>query len=154
MKTVNKSVLIWYSPEEMYALVTDVDHYADFLPWCDHARILEQDAKRLIPPEGSSYLHLNYNSRKNVGEVMHSVYIYGNIEPNGIKELSFIVNVVPDPDYTRDYEQLYRATQQGGVGDIVDGETRDKGYFIKGYYPEEFINTPRTEVRDEMTPFK
>ncbi|MEG1770844.1 MAG: ubiquinone-binding protein, partial [Comamonas sp.] len=28
MKTVNKSVLIWYSPEEMYALVTDVDHYA------------------------------------------------------------------------------------------------------------------------------
>lgn len=43
MKTVNKSVLIWYSPEEMYALVTDVDHYADFLPWCDHARILEQD---------------------------------------------------------------------------------------------------------------
>ncbi|MBR4129040.1 MAG: DUF1573 domain-containing protein [Bacteroidaceae bacterium] len=116
--------------------------------------ILEQDAKRLIPPEGSSYLHLNYNSRKNVGEVMHSVYIYGNIEPNGIKELSFIVNVVPDPDYTRDYEQLYRATQQGGVGDIVDGETRDKGYFIKGYYPEEFINTPRTEVRDEMNPFK
>ena len=72
----------------------------------------------------------------------NSVYIYGNIEPNGIKELSFIVNVVPDPDYTRDYEQLYRATQQGGVGDIVDGETRDKGYFIKGYYPEEFINTP------------
>lgn len=115
--------------------------------------ILEQDAKRLVPPQGATYLHLNYNSRKNVGEVQHSVRIYGNIEPFGMKELSFVVNVVPDPDYTRDYEQLYRQTQEGGVGDIVDGETRDKGYYIKGYYPEEFIRTPRTETRDELNPF-
>ena len=44
MKTVNKSVLIWYSPEEMFALVTDVAKYPEFLPWCDHSRVLEQDA--------------------------------------------------------------------------------------------------------------
>lgn len=42
MKTVHKSVLIWYSPEEMYALVTDVEHYPAFLPWCDHSRVIEQ----------------------------------------------------------------------------------------------------------------
>jgi len=42
MKTVHKSVLIWYSPEEMYALVTDVDQYPQFLPWCDHAKVLSQ----------------------------------------------------------------------------------------------------------------
>ncbi len=42
MKTVHKSVLIWYSAEEMFALVTDVDRYAEFLPWCDQARILER----------------------------------------------------------------------------------------------------------------
>ncbi len=41
MKTVNKSVLIWYSAEEMYALVTDVASYPRFLPWCDHASVLE-----------------------------------------------------------------------------------------------------------------
>lgn len=41
MKTVNKSVLIWYSPEEMYALVTDVASYPQFLPWCDRARVIE-----------------------------------------------------------------------------------------------------------------
>lgn len=40
MKTVNKSVLIWYSPEEMYALVTDIAAYPSFLPWCDHALVL------------------------------------------------------------------------------------------------------------------
>lgn len=41
MKTVHKSVLIWYSPREMYDLVTAVADYPAFLPWCDHARVLE-----------------------------------------------------------------------------------------------------------------
>ncbi|MBK9238419.1 MAG: type II toxin-antitoxin system RatA family toxin [Rhodoferax sp.] len=41
MKTVHKSVLIWYSPSEMYALVTAVDQYPTFLPWCDHAALLD-----------------------------------------------------------------------------------------------------------------
>jgi ribosome-associated toxin RatA of RatAB toxin-antitoxin module len=40
MKTVHKSVLIWYSAEEMFALVTDVAKYPQFLPWCDHASVL------------------------------------------------------------------------------------------------------------------
>ena len=42
MKTVNKSVLIWYSPREMYDLVTDVKRYSEFLPWCEAARIVEE----------------------------------------------------------------------------------------------------------------
>ncbi len=37
MKSVHKSVLIWYSADEMFALVTDIDRYPQFLPWCDHA---------------------------------------------------------------------------------------------------------------------
>ena len=40
MKTVHKSVLIWYSADEMFALVTDVAKYPEFLPWCDHASVL------------------------------------------------------------------------------------------------------------------
>ncbi len=42
MKTVHKSVLIWYSPQEMYRLVTDVNRYSEFLPWCEHARLVEE----------------------------------------------------------------------------------------------------------------
>jgi ribosome-associated toxin RatA of RatAB toxin-antitoxin module len=41
MKTVHKSVLIWYSAEEMFALVTDVASYPEFLPWCDRASVVE-----------------------------------------------------------------------------------------------------------------
>ncbi len=42
MKTIHKSVLIWYSPEEMYTLVSDVSQYPQFLPWCDHTHILSR----------------------------------------------------------------------------------------------------------------
>ena len=42
MKTVHKSVLIWFSAEEMFALVTDVASYPKFLPWCDKAAVLSE----------------------------------------------------------------------------------------------------------------
>ena len=42
MKHVKKSVLLWYSPREMYALVTAVEAYPQFLPWCAQAEVLEQ----------------------------------------------------------------------------------------------------------------
>ncbi|AVP58239.1 type II toxin-antitoxin system RatA family toxin [Pulveribacter suum] len=55
MKTVNKSVLIWYSPEEMYALVTDVARYPQFLPWCDHARVLSEDESGMTAEVGIAF---------------------------------------------------------------------------------------------------
>lgn len=42
MKHVKKSVLLWYSPREMYTLVTAVPDYPQFLPWCERAEVLEQ----------------------------------------------------------------------------------------------------------------
>lgn len=42
MKHVKKSVLLWYSPAEMYRLVTEVPRYPEFLPWCDKGEVLEQ----------------------------------------------------------------------------------------------------------------
>ena len=54
MKNVHKSVLIWYSPEEMFALVTDVQHYPQFLPWCDHTKVLEQDDTGMTAEVGMS----------------------------------------------------------------------------------------------------
>jgi len=42
MKHVKKSVLLWYSPREMYELVTAVPDYPKFLPWCDRTETLEQ----------------------------------------------------------------------------------------------------------------
>ena len=52
MKTVSKSVLIWYSPEEMFSLVTGVDLYPQFLPWCDRAQVLERDGSSMLAEIG------------------------------------------------------------------------------------------------------
>ncbi|MEY4757168.1 MAG: hypothetical protein RJA34_2066 [Pseudomonadota bacterium] len=55
MKTVHKSVLIWYSPHEMYALVTDVAGYPQFLPWCDRSRVVSRDASGMTAEVGIAF---------------------------------------------------------------------------------------------------
>lgn len=55
MKTVQKSVLIWYSPAEMFALVTDIPRYPEFLPWCDHARVLSQEVDGVTAEVGIGF---------------------------------------------------------------------------------------------------
>ena len=55
MKTVNKSVLIWYSAEEMFALVSDINRYAEFLPWCDHASVHALDDRYLCARIGIGF---------------------------------------------------------------------------------------------------
>jgi ribosome-associated toxin RatA of RatAB toxin-antitoxin module len=58
MKNVHKSVLIWYSPEEMFALVTGVEKYPEFLPWCDRAAVLERNAEGMTAEVGISFAGL------------------------------------------------------------------------------------------------
>ena len=55
MKTVHKSVLIWYSADEMFALVTDVARYPDFLPWCDKAQVVEHDEQGMTAKVGIAF---------------------------------------------------------------------------------------------------
>ena len=43
MKQVKKSVLLWYSAHEIYQLVTDVEDYPQFLPWCERVEVLSRD---------------------------------------------------------------------------------------------------------------
>ena len=34
MTSISRSVLVPYTAEEMYALVSDIERYPEFLPWC------------------------------------------------------------------------------------------------------------------------
>ena len=52
MKNIHKSVLIWYSPQEMFLLVTDVARYPEFLPWCDHASVKQTTADGMVAEIG------------------------------------------------------------------------------------------------------
>jgi len=55
MKTVHKSVLIWYSADEMFSLVVDVASYPQFLPWCDRATVLAEDELRMTAEIGIAF---------------------------------------------------------------------------------------------------
>ena len=56
MKQVKKSVLLWYAPHEIYQLVTDVEAYPQFLPWCERVEVLARGAEGL-----TARLHLAYS---------------------------------------------------------------------------------------------
>lgn len=54
MKSVHKSVLIWHSPAEMFALVSDVTQYPQFLPWCNEGVVLEHTPDGMLARIGMS----------------------------------------------------------------------------------------------------
>ena len=81
MKTVHKSVLIWYSPREMYVLVTDVDQYAQFLPWCEHARVVAVHDDGMTAEMGISFggVHQTFSTRNvhTLGSQVHMQLLSG-----------------------------------------------------------------------------
>ena len=100
----------------------------DIQPSCG-CIVLESDHEMVVPPDRSMYVTLRYDSRKNVGKVEHSIRFWGNISPNGMAEMRFDVNVVPDANYHHDYEEMYDKTESArklkghedsGVGYYVD----------------------------------
>jgi ribosome-associated toxin RatA of RatAB toxin-antitoxin module len=42
MPVINKSALVEFKPQEMFNIVDDVDHYAEFLPWCGSSSVLSR----------------------------------------------------------------------------------------------------------------
>ncbi len=69
MKTVQKSVLIWYSAAEMFELVTDVASYPEFLPWCSQASVHEETGHGMIARIGISIAGLTQNfTTRNIHE--------------------------------------------------------------------------------------
>jgi ribosome-associated toxin RatA of RatAB toxin-antitoxin module len=63
MKTVHKSVLIWYSAQEMFELVTDVDRYPEFLPWCDKAAAVESYEGGMLAEIGIAFMGIHQTWR-------------------------------------------------------------------------------------------
>jgi ribosome-associated toxin RatA of RatAB toxin-antitoxin module len=60
MKHVHKSVLLWYSAQEMLELVTDVPRYPQFLPWCDRAEVVHQHADGVTAQLGLAFKGLRH----------------------------------------------------------------------------------------------
>lgn len=81
MKQVKKSVLLWYTPQEMYELVTAVERYPEFLPWCNRVEVLEREGGSV-----TARLHLSYagvrqsfttRNRNEAGKSVHMELVDG-----------------------------------------------------------------------------
>ena len=59
MPTVEKSVLIERSAQQMFDLVEDIENYPSFLPWCSATQIDSRDEHRTV-----ATLHINFHSVK------------------------------------------------------------------------------------------
>ena len=76
MKHVRKSVLLWYSPREMYDLVTGVEDYPKFLPWCNRAEVLERHEGGATARLGLAYAGVHHAfTTRNVHEKPQSVSV-------------------------------------------------------------------------------
>ena len=99
MKHVKKSVLLWYSPREMYDLVVAVEDYPRFLPWCEKAEVLERHDGGMTVK-----LHLAYAG-------VHHAFTTKNEHVAGE---SVVVQLVDGPFSLLDGTWLFRALGRPG----------------------------------------
>jgi ribosome-associated toxin RatA of RatAB toxin-antitoxin module len=57
---VDRSALVGYGAQAMYALVNDIESYPQFLPWCDGAEYAAREPDRTV-----ATLHINFHGLKN-----------------------------------------------------------------------------------------
>jgi ribosome-associated toxin RatA of RatAB toxin-antitoxin module len=76
MKHVRKTVLLWYSPHEMYELVTGIEAYPQFLPWCDKATVVEAHEDGVTARLGLHYMGVRHAfTTRNTQRVGESVAV-------------------------------------------------------------------------------
>jgi coenzyme Q-binding protein COQ10 len=48
MRQVDRTALVPYTPEQMFALVADIERYPEFVPWVVGAKVLKREADGMI----------------------------------------------------------------------------------------------------------
>ena len=56
MTQIDRSALVDYSAQDMYALAEDIESYPQFLPWCAGAEYASREADRTV-----ATLHINFH---------------------------------------------------------------------------------------------
>ena len=112
MKHVHKSVLLWYSPREMYGLVTDVQAYPHFLPWCDRAEVVQTHDDGV-----TARVHIAFAG-------VHQAFTTRNVNEPGV---SVTMHLVDGPfsklEGTWRFTPLQKPAQAaGGSGDPLDAQ--------------------------------
>jgi ribosome-associated toxin RatA of RatAB toxin-antitoxin module len=62
---IHRSALVPYSAPAMYALVSDIETYPQFLPWCGGARVVSREGEALVASIDIAYhgVHKSFTTR-------------------------------------------------------------------------------------------
>ena len=72
MAIIDKSMLIGYSSRQMFDLVEDVEHYPEFLPWCEKTLVEHRDEQKTVATLYISYRGVKANfTTENEKEAPH-----------------------------------------------------------------------------------
>jgi ribosome-associated toxin RatA of RatAB toxin-antitoxin module len=52
MREVKRSALIALPPGRLFALITDIESYPEFLPWCTHAKVQTRGEREMVATLG------------------------------------------------------------------------------------------------------
>lgn len=94
MKTVEKSVLIWFTAQEMFDLVVDVASYPQFLPWCDQTQILALHENGMTARIGMAFggLHKSFTT---ANSHVPGRQVQLNLIDGPFKQLNGVWNFIP-----------------------------------------------------------
>lgn len=56
MLNITKSVITPYTPAQMYALVSDIPNYKNYLPWCPSSQVISSDDNKIVARVDIAYL--------------------------------------------------------------------------------------------------
>ena len=73
MREVKRSALVGRPPAVLFALITDIESYPLFLPWCTHARIDSRSATQIVATLGvrQGRLHGEFTTRNTLEPESH-----------------------------------------------------------------------------------
>lgn len=78
---VAKSVLVAYTPEQMFSLVEAVERYPEFLPWCSGASVARRDELSMLATISISYRGVRQSftteTRRQAGRSLHIKLVHG-----------------------------------------------------------------------------
>lgn len=87
-----------YTPEQLYALVADVERYPEFLPWCIASRITKREGDRVFYADlviGYKMVREKFGSKVTLNEPNH---IHVEYLSGPMKYLSNHWNFIPEKD--------------------------------------------------------
>ena len=104
--------------------------FSDIQPSCGCISADGED-NNIVLPHSESKLKFIFRTEKYVGYVHHTIRCFGNIQPNGMMELTFDTNVVPPYSASPDYEDVYNQWLEDNarLEGFMDEAANERGYW-------------------------